>query len=91
MRNSLGKSKRPSQSSNENRRRKIRVKNPPRHIFPSFEMTREEAVQTVLGAQRDQRTLALIDLFQLTAEELTEAGLSYEALKVLQQNCLSLR
>ena len=39
----------------------------------------------------DQSSLQLIDLFQLSAEELTEAGMTYETLKLLQKQCLSLR
>lgn len=78
MRNSLGK-------------RQIRVKQRlPRPVSSSFQMTREEAIQTIVRQPDDRQSLQLIDLFQIAAEELTEAGVNYETLKTLQRKCLSL-
>jgi hypothetical protein len=40
---------------------------------------------------QDPQILSLIELFNIMPEELSEAGLSYEAIKAIEQYCLSWR
>ena len=63
---------------------------PPVVSFNSMELSRHDALKTIERALNESPThplaASLIDLFQIQGEELTEYGISYEALKVLEQN-----
>ncbi len=58
----------------------------------SYHMTREEAVSSIFkifntkNSPNYNNALDLISLFGISAEELSEAGLSYENLKALGSN-----
>jgi hypothetical protein len=71
-------------------RSKIRIK---QSLPDRFEnLSRRKALARVAGHVRENPThpeaLHLIELFNLDGEELAEAGVPYETLKVLEKKCL---
>ncbi|MEB3287767.1 MAG: hypothetical protein VKJ04_09715 [Vampirovibrionales bacterium] len=70
----------------------------PQHHRMDSGLNRASAIANAIGLigksgqdSKNPAALSLIELFNLTPEELCEAGLSYEAIKALEQNCLSWR
>ena len=61
-------------------------------------LNREQAIAAVVQRvgyagknAQDPQALSLIELFNLMPEDLSEAGLPYEAIKAIEQYCLSWR
>ena len=80
------------------RRARVRIRQTRQRQAPLLSahgMSRAEALRTIRHALRQDPVHplagALIDLFQVHAEELTELGLSYEGVKVLEQTYPLLR
>jgi hypothetical protein len=73
---------------------RIRLKSQrmPRFFERGQQLSREQAIHRVRGLLADSamnpEALRLIDLFQIAAEELSEAGVSYEMLKALEQHAI---
>jgi hypothetical protein len=73
---------------------RIRLKSQrmPRFFERGQQLSREQAIHRVRDLLADTtlhpEALRLIDLFQIAAEELSEAGVSYEMLKALEQHAL---
>jgi hypothetical protein len=73
---------------------RIRLKSQrlPRFFERGQQLSRAQAIRHVRGLLADTtlnpEALRLIDLFQIAAEELSEAGVSYEMLKALEQRAL---
>jgi DNA-directed RNA polymerase specialized sigma subunit len=71
---------------------RLKTQRLPRYFERGQQLSREEAIRQVRGLLDDTalhpEALRLIDLFQIGAEELSEAGISYEMLKALEQHAL---
>lgn len=73
-------------------RRPIRTRHQHNAQTKAMQMTRKQAVNEIMQLLNvdlaSPQALALVDLFHIQAEELSEAGLTYERLKSLERRCL---
>lgn len=79
-------------SAKAQRQRKIRIKQAQPARFESI--SRRKALRQIIACIRQNpihpHARHLIELFNIDAEELAEAGVSYEMLRVLEKHCMSL-